>query len=246
MVFLKPNLVIEPLVERWYAWPHIISPVTASLNVTKKHLEIMNSYVESPEYHLNATKDPKMRGGPFIDYEENRAPEVVTLIDQTLEKQSDLLSLAFALQELNNMLCKKAKGYSLELLYSQVPEILKGYVELVYDLNNNPSFRVFEQLLYNSKYYKANCQSVALWLTNNDSRPFSLSTPRLGANNIMNFEIPFNSPLIDALSKMKRVSRSYEEIKEMFEIKGEEDELFQSFFIDTPPSPYKRNMKEIK
>lgn len=44
------------------------------------------------------------------------------------------------------MLKTKAKGATLEPLYKEVPEILKGYVELVYDLNNNPSYRFFESL----------------------------------------------------------------------------------------------------
>jgi len=34
------------------------------------------------------------------------------------------------------MLKINAKGYSLEILYEKLPEILKGYVELIYDLNN--------------------------------------------------------------------------------------------------------------
>jgi hypothetical protein len=46
LVFLKPNVVIEPLIERWYAWSHLISPATASMNVVKRHIEIMNSYLE--------------------------------------------------------------------------------------------------------------------------------------------------------------------------------------------------------
>ena len=72
------------------------------------------------------------------------------------------------------MLKSNAKGYSLEPLYERVPEILRGYVELVYDLNNNPSFRFFESLLYQSRYYKTSSQSISLWITNNDERPFCL------------------------------------------------------------------------
>jgi hypothetical protein len=45
MVYLKPNLVIEPLVGKWYAWSHLISPATAALNITKRHMEIMNSLI---------------------------------------------------------------------------------------------------------------------------------------------------------------------------------------------------------
>lgn len=238
-VYTRPNLVIEPLIERWYAWSHLISPATAALNITKRHLEIMNSYVESPELHVAAVKNPKMLGGPFIDYETNRSVDVSALIDRTLQEQSDLVELSIALKKLNKFLKSTAKGYSLELLYDQVPEILKGYIELVYDLNNYPSFRIYEHLLYRSRFYKPELQSIALWLTDNDSRPFSLSTPRLNKPNVLDLSLRFNSPLIDELSRMKKQPRKYDEIEAMFKIAPEQKDLFKSFFTETPPDPYK-------
>jgi L-ascorbate metabolism protein UlaG (beta-lactamase superfamily) len=239
-VYTKPNLVIEPLIERWYAWSHLISPATAALNITKRHLEIMNSYVESPELHVAAVKNPKMLGGPFIDYETNRSADIEALINTTLQEQSDLVELSIALKKLNKFLKSTAKGYSLELLYDQVPEILKGYVELVYDLNNYPSFRIYEHLLYRSKFYKPELQSIALWLTDNDSRPFSLSTPRLNKPNVLDLSLQFDSPMIDELSRMKKQPRDYHEIEEMFRIGPEQKDLFRSFFTETPPDPYKK------
>jgi len=239
-LYLKPNLVIEPLIAGWYAWSHIISPATASLNITKRHLEIMNSYVESPELHVAACQNPKMLGGPFIDYKEIRTEEVAALIEDTLKRQADLVELSVALRKLNKMLKASAKGYSLETLYAQVPDALKGYVELVYDLNNNPSFRVFEQLLFNSKYYKPECQSIALWLTDNDSRPFCLSTPRLKEEGVLHIDIPFSSEVIDELSEMKRVPKSYTQVKELLGIGDDDEALFSTFFTEEPPRNYNK------
>lgn len=240
IVYSKPNLVIEPLIAGWYAWSHIISPATASLNITKRHLEIMNSYVESPELHIAAVQNPKMLGGPFIDYKEPRVQEVAGLIEETLTKQADLVELSVALRKLNKMLKASAKGYSLEKLYEQVPEALKGYVELVYDLNNNPSFRIWEQLFYNSKYYKPECQSIALWLTDNDSRPFCLSTPRLEEEHVLHIEIPFSSRVIDELAEMKRTPKSYDQIKNLLGISPEDEALFQTFFTEETPRAYNK------
>lgn len=239
-VYLKPNLVIEPLIGGWYAWSHIISPATASLNIVKRHMEIMNSYVETPELHATAVKDPKMLGGPFIDYPTDRSKDIADLIDLTLDKQGNLIELAFALRKLNKMLKSSAKGYSLEKLYKKVPEILKGYVELVYDLNNNPSFRIYEQLLYNSEFYLDDFQSINLFLTTNDERPFCLSTPRLKDESTVSLNIPFKSKEIDELSKMKRTPRPYHEIREMFDIPEEDEELFKGFFTDSIPEPYRK------
>ena len=47
-------------------------------------------------------------------------------------------------------------------LYAEIPEPLRGYVELVYDLNGNPSFRLIEALLYRSPHFKAR-QDARFW-----------------------------------------------------------------------------------
>lgn len=60
--YLKPNVVIEPLIDRWYAWSHLISPATAAMNVVGRHLKIINSYIQSPQIHKAAVKNPKMLG----------------------------------------------------------------------------------------------------------------------------------------------------------------------------------------
>ena len=57
-VFLKPNIVVEPLVGNWYAWAHLIPPATAAMNFANRHLPIMESYVNSPNVHRAAAKNP--------------------------------------------------------------------------------------------------------------------------------------------------------------------------------------------
>src|SRR5438552_1822446 len=128
--YLKPNVVIEPLIERWYAWSHLISPATAAMNVVGRHLKIMNSYIQSPQIHAAAVLNPKMLGGPFMDYKGGRVEDIKKLRDETKLKQAKYIELSEAIVQLDKMLQKQAKGYSLEVLYEQVPDILKGYVEL--------------------------------------------------------------------------------------------------------------------
>lgn len=241
LVYLKPNVVIEPLIGRWYAWPHIISPATASMNIMKRHIEIMNSYLESPELHKEAVQDPRMLGGPFMDYEEDRSEDVRALLESTFVNQKDEISFSLAVRKLVLLLNKEAKGQSLEDFYSLVPDILKGYVELIYDLNGNASFRFYEHLLYNSNFYNIKNQSIALWITNNDSRPFCLSTPRLDEENILHLDIPFEANFIDELGKMKRNPRPYTEIREMLgPLNDIQESLFKSFFTETSVVPYSK------
>jgi L-ascorbate metabolism protein UlaG (beta-lactamase superfamily) len=236
--YLKPNVVAEPLVLGWYAWAHLISPATAAMNVAGRHLKIMNSYIQAPQIHAAAVLNPKMRGGPFMDYASPRVEEIKALKEKTLVTQAPLIKLSEAIRELDMMLRANAKGFGLEALYEKVPEILKGYVELVYDLNNNPSFRFFEPLLYKSEFYDESYQSLALWLTNNDERPFCLSTARLESDDVLHINIPFRHQGIDQLSRMKREGGSFDEIAAVLGVKQSQRELFSTFFTNEPPPAY--------
>lgn len=240
LVYLKPNVVIEPLFDRWYAWSHLISPATAAMNIVGRHLKIMNSYIQAPEIHAAAVKNPKMRGGPFMDLDRNRRDDIIRLRDKTLERQKDLIEMARAIVELDKILKSEAKGFCIEALYDKVPELLKGYVELVYDLNNQPSFRLFESLLYYSRFYKEGSQSLALWITMNDERPFVLSTPRLDNPDVLHLDVPFSSGFIDLISEMKRTPRPLSQARDMISLKPAEEPLFQNLFTAERALPYNK------
>jgi len=239
-LYLKPNVVIEPLVDKWYAWSHLISPATAAMNIVGRHLAIIESYLMAPAIHANAVLNPKMKGGPFMDFGGGRIDEVTELEKQSLEKQKKVIEFAKAIKALDKLLDSEATGYGLEDLYTKVPEILRGYVELYYDRNNNPGFRFFESLLYQSEFYNKSSQSLAMWITNNDERPFCLSTPRLTETDVLSLDVPFDHACIDALAKMKRTSNSYIAIKEICGITAAQEPLFKTFFTETPPPLYEK------
>jgi L-ascorbate metabolism protein UlaG (beta-lactamase superfamily) len=239
-IYLKPNVVIEPLIDRWYAWSHLVSPATAALNIVDRHITIMESYVDAPEVHAQAVLNPKMRGGPFMDFGGKRIAEIEALLKKTKADNAKLIEFAKALRALDKMLLAEAKGFGLESLYEKVPDILKGYVELYYDRNNNASYRFFESLLFRSEYYNKGSQSIALWITTNDQRPFCLSTPRLDDPDVLFLDIPFDHPGIDELAKMKRTPGSLTYIKELLDIEESKQGLFETFFTSEPPAPYKK------
>src|SRR5262245_55826579 len=147
LMYLRPNIQVEPLFDYWYAWSHLIFPGTAARNLTERHFKIMDSYITAPHVHAAAVKNPKLAGGPFMDLGGKAADEVKKLREETKKKRSHLIELSQAIGKLDDMLRTHAKGFSLQPLYKETPEILKGYVELVYDLNQNPSFRFIEPLL---------------------------------------------------------------------------------------------------
>src|SRR5215212_6361572 len=112
-VYLKPNVVLEPLVDKWYAWTHLIFPPTHALNILSRHLKIMNSYVQAPQVHFAAAKNPKMLGGPFMNYATLRTPEVKELVSETIKQRKNMLELAQAIREVDTLL-QPADGNSLE------------------------------------------------------------------------------------------------------------------------------------
>ncbi|MEM8907283.1 MAG: MBL fold metallo-hydrolase [Bacteroidota bacterium] len=240
LVYIRPNLAIEPLVDNWYAWAHLISPTTAALNIRGRHLKIMNSYIQNPAIHAAAVKSPKMLGGPFIDYKGKRVDEIKAMRDHTMEECADLLEFCEAIDELTELL-NKQDGHSLTPLYPKVPEPLRGLVELYYDLNNNASYRFFEPLVYKSKYYKEGLQSFNLFLVYDDeSRSFVLSTPKLTDENILRINLPLKSEKIDELFKMEREARPFGEIKALLDIQPEDEALFSTFFSTEAPEQYQR------
>lgn len=238
--YLKPNVVIEPLFDRWYAWSHLISPFTSAMNIVGRHLKIIDSYILAPNVHAAAVKNPKMLGGPFMDYDTNRVDEIKKLKERIVKSQKDNIELAAAIKALDKMLKENAKGYSLEPLYNKVPDLLKGYIELVYDLNGYPSFRVIETLVYKSNFFNKSSQSLALWLTENDSRPFVLSTPRLDEKNVVHVNIPFDHETIDDLARMKRTPGTIEHIRDLLNVDESNFEIFNTFFTTSPMTSYRK------
>lgn len=230
-VYLKPNVLAEPLVNEWYAWPSLIAPATAAMYVAKSHLKILQSFISAPQIHAAALKNPAMRGGPFINTDATQA-EIKSLMERTVKEQPELLELAAALEALNSMLVTEAQGGSLEPLYERVPEILKGYVELVYDLNNYPAVRLIEGLLYKSPFYKESSQSIAFALCEADDRPFVLSTPSLPRDGRLHRRVPFRSASLDELFRMKSEPQSLGYAREILDVSGTDVELCDSFFTE--------------
>lgn len=230
-VYLKENLAVEPLINQWYAWPYLIPPAPAAMYLVNFQLKTMQSFISSPQLHLTALKNPAMIGGPFINYDESRTDEIKHLTEATIAEQKELLSLVEAIKQLSNLLSTQ-DGSSLEPLYAKVPEPLRGYVELIYDLNNYPSFRFIERLLYRSPYYKESAQSISLSLVTNDDRSFVFSTPRLIENNSLHLKNAFRDRAIDQLFQMKLEPKPLDEIAEVLSVSSSERMLFNTFFTE--------------
>lgn len=242
--YLKSTIKVEPLIWQWYAWPYLISPLSAGCNIVDRHLKIMQSYVQNPQIHAQAAKDPKLLGGPFVDLDGQKVDEIKELINRTKKDCEKLISLNDSFKELDRILQAETQGDSLEIYYNRIPDPLKGMVELVYDLNNHPSIRLIEPLIYKA-YYSTQHQQIALSDTPSDFRKFVLSTPRLDQEDEVYLNIPFSDPKLDSLVEMREKPQDLSAIQNMFEIAPSKQKLFQSFFTMTPPLISKdRNYQE--
>jgi len=235
-LYLKQNVLAEPLINRWYAWSYLIAPATAAMYIANSHLTIMRSFVSNPQVHVSALNNPEMIGGPFINYPASRVDEIKALMETTIKEQANMLELAEAIKTLDGVLSDEAEGYSLEPLYKKIPSALRGRVELVYDLNNNPSIRFIEGLLYKSQYYNREAQGVSLSLVDKDDRSFVFSTPRLDDKQHLNLNISFCDERLDQLFRAKNVPQSPAYLREVLNIREQDRELFSSFFTEEAPS----------
>lgn len=197
--FLRSNVIVEPLVDGFYAWLHVVAPVQAAMNLAFLQVPLIESYLQSPPIHLAASRNPALRGGYFINIDESRSGEIRTLLASIKRDRADLLSFAEAVAEAEEMVRQNATGFDLTPLYPKLPARLSGLVELVYDTNNQPSVRFIEPLVYQSSAYTEARQSVQLSIETGRERPFILSTPRLPSPDILDLRIPFRHPGLEEL-----------------------------------------------
>jgi len=236
--YLRPDIQAEPLIDSWYAWTYMIPPATRARNLTERNIRTMESYIAAPEVHAMAVKNPKMLGGPFVDYNGKRVEEVEQLLRHTIASRQGLLQLSEALVKLDQLIESHARGDSLRLVYLKVPELLRGCVELFYDLYNNISYRIIEPLMYNAWRDREQGQSIALSRTVGDDRPFILSTPRLPSETALELTIPFRSNILDKLFAAKRSPKECDSLMEQCGLLSRDHELFRSMFTCDAPKQY--------
>ena len=189
---LSESTVVEPLMDQWVAWTHVLSPVASSLHLLKYQLTTLASYLKNPEIHITACRNPKLLGGPFIDIPVQRKHEVDALSRHIQTERADELQLGKDLLEFQNYLAREVKGQSIEPYYGKLPPGLQGRVELAYDYSNHPMVRCIESLFYESSYYKPHLQSLRILKQARDnSRSFYMSTPRLPQPEQIDWAMPF-------------------------------------------------------
>jgi L-ascorbate metabolism protein UlaG (beta-lactamase superfamily) len=216
--YLRPDAIIEPLVDGFYAWLHTVAPVQGAMNLAFNHVPLLESYLQSPQVHINASRNPELRGGFFVNVEEAQSGEVRDLLASIKRDRAEVLRFAAAVAEAEETVRQAATGFDLTPLYAKLPPELSGLVELCYDTSNQPAVRFIEPLVYESTAYTENRQSVQLSLETGIERPFILSTPRLSSPDVLDLRIPFRHPGLQELFRSRVHGTTERRLREVLEL----------------------------
>jgi L-ascorbate metabolism protein UlaG (beta-lactamase superfamily) len=220
--FLRPDVIIEPLVDKFYAWAHTVAPVQAAMNLAFLQVPLLESYLQSPQVHIKASINPELRGGFFVNVEEARSGEIRHLLASIKRDRAEMLRFAEAIAEAEEIIRQGATGFDLSPLYPKLPPELSGLVEMAYDTNNQPSIRFIEPLVYESSIYSEERQSVQLSLETGVERPFILSTPRLESPDVLELRLPFRHPGLEELSRSRVHGTTLPRLREMLQLTDEQ------------------------
>lgn len=236
--WLRHDVITEPLIHQWYAWSYLLPPATAARYLVHAQLPVMRSFIEAPEAHAEALLDPAMVGGPFIQHPPSRVSDIAQLLDTTLAQRAPLLALSAAIDEAEALLAEHPKGQSMDGLYGRLPELLRGFVELVCDGRHQPALRWHEGLLYRSSLNDTRGQSIALRsLPDTDQRAFVMSTPRLPDDRVLSLDRPFASPVLDQLFAARHTATPVGGLAEALGLDATQTQALAGLFTDTAPPP---------
>ncbi len=233
---LADSTAIEALVDYWVAWPHTFSPVLYSLHMLNYQKKNLISYLQNPQIHLKSGDNPKLFGESFINVPIDRAADIAQMLDRITNEHGDSLQMASDLIALQNRLDSEAVGQSLEPYYQQLPNSLRGYVELLYDYNNRPIVRCIESLFYKSRHYKKHLQSLRLFTqTHDQARPYYMSTPRLPDDDSIFWQITFSESAVDELFKLDSQPQSLSYIRNVLGLNTCDDDKLLCLLTEKAP-----------
>jgi L-ascorbate metabolism protein UlaG (beta-lactamase superfamily) len=234
-VFFRSDTKIEPLVLRWYAWAHLISPAQHALNTAFRHLPMLKSFISVPGVHEAAAKNPKLLGGSFLELKQSDVAAIKCLLQKTQEQGGKLIEFAEDLLKLDRQLQKSETGYSLDHIYASLPASLAGLVEANYDLNHHPSLRIVEELLYHADLIDTAGQEIAFSNIKDESRAFFINTPRLDSAERMIVPMPFADERFDLIAASRLSPVSFRQLADALGIGEEARPFFREFFTTSAP-----------
>lgn len=231
-LWLRPDVKIQPLVDRWPAWPHLLAPAQQALNLAFRYIPALESFVAAPEVHVAASRDQSMYGGPFVDLPASDVEHVKSYLADIENRRAEGLAFARQFREYDQNLVSTASGYCLNDYRRQAPEVLRGRVDLVYDLNHQPKIKIIEEMMAIDDLGLRGGQAILIHDRRDDERPFFLSTPLLEPGDGLICEVGLGSEAVRLLCQAKSVAVEFAALASLLDV---EEHILEPFFTDVPP-----------
>ncbi len=242
--FLRSNVIIEPLVDRFYVSLSTLAPVQGAMNLAFLQVPMLEAYLQAPQVHISACRNPEMRGGFFVNIDENRSGEIRDLLASIRRDRAEMLRLAEAIAAAEEIVRQGATGFDLTPLYPKLPHILSGLTEMAYNTNNHASIRYLEPLAYESGVYDEDRQSVQLSLETGVERPFIMSTPRLPSPDALDLHIPFRHPGLAEVFRARLSATTPGRLHEVLELDDEQSAQLSGLLTAEPDLASDRHIED--
>lgn len=235
LLFLKPEIVLQPLINNWPAWTYLISPLTYEFLRSKKHHSLMKAFIESPDLIKIASQTPELKGGDFIEFSNDIYSRKGLFIDQISEIQR--FSLVDDIAKVENVCSEIEFKDDIRHAYLKVPVSLDGIIEFYFDHRGRVDYRICERTLY-ERYYDRNIQSISLLKLDGSKRPFLLTTPVFPS---MDLSFPFDSLIVDELARSRVEGIRSNRLRELLSIDSDLELNICEYFGNENPNLQQSN-----
>lgn len=223
----------------WQLRPEHIHPVVSKLAFRYYDVPWLESLIEKIQ---RCQDDEAFRQSP-------RCAGIQPLLGRISELQAVLETVKIARRSdwqaaerivaFEKQLMQLATGGSINALYHELPEEMRGAVELGYNSHNNPSLRLYEKMLYADSRYDHSQQSFCFFVRTSDPEylPARLPNPETE----IELRVRFDDPRIDRIFAMDLAPRPQGEVMDLLDLKSNNDPRLARLFTDQPirkPEPW--------
>ncbi|MFP3801320.1 MBL fold metallo-hydrolase [Paraburkholderia sp. SIMBA_027] len=230
LVRLREDVCVDPLINGWYAWAFLLSPAAASFVQTRNvgRVEGLLQRVEQIKdlmvgSHLMATSLPEISG--------DEASQIHEALDRHSASTEAATALRNAILAVDGLLAKM-NGGPLTPFYRDVPDILKGAVELVYDRYHRPGFFLHERVLYEDGWMNRQSQTMRLYGPQVKRRPAFL-LPRFSQSDVFDIDLPFTHAGYDVLFRSRYQPTPFEHVCAALNVDQQRAAMLRPLFEET-------------
>lgn len=202
-VYLREAVALRPLVDRWPAWSQLVPPHTAALNLVRRQIPLLEGFLASPEVHRSAAADPRFYTASIVGSLAASTESARRLLDH-MRQSTELLQFGAGLVEAHDVVAGLATGQPLATLYPQLPEAVRGFVELAYDTSGRPQLHIIEPFVYRSELSVRSRQTLRVDAELPPDEPFFLNSPLLDDGASVDVPAPFDDERWDILARARR------------------------------------------